>query len=64
MLTTRSMKIFAPEAAYGIAEGYDADLNIIDADNVQEALRTRASRPYVIRHGRVIASFQRTATLY
>lgn len=64
MLTTRSMKIFAPGAAYGIAEGNDADLNIIDADNVQEALRTRASRPYVIRHGRVIASFQKTATLY
>lgn len=63
MLTTRSMKIFAPGAAYGIAEGNDADLNIIDADNVQEALRTRASRPYVIRHGRVIASFQKTATL-
>lgn len=64
MLTTRSMKIFAPGTAYGIAEGNDADLNIIDADNVQEALRTRASRPYVIRHGRVIASFQKTATLY
>ncbi|HIU93595.1 MAG TPA: cytosine deaminase, partial [Candidatus Aphodomorpha intestinavium] len=64
MLTTRSMKIFDPDASYGIEVGNDADLNIIDADNVQEALRTRASRPYVIRHGKVIASFERKATLY
>ena len=63
MLTTRSARIFDPDAKYGIAVGNDADLNIIDADNVQEALRTRASRPYVIRHGRVIASFERKATL-
>ena len=64
MLTTRSMKIFDPDASYGIEVGNDADLNFIDADNVQEALRTRASRPYVIRHGKVIASFERKATLY
>ena len=63
MLTSRSMKIFDPGAKYGIEVGNDADLNIIDADNVQEALRTRASRPYIIRQGRVIASFERKAVL-
>ena len=64
MLTTRSARIFDPDGRYGIEVGNDADLNIIDADNVQEALRTRASRPYVIRQGRVIASFERKAVLF
>ena len=63
MLTTRSARVFDPDAKYGIEVGNDADLNLIDADNVQEALRTRASRPYVIRHGKVIASFERIAKL-
>ena len=64
MLTKNSARIFDPDTAYGIEVGNDADLNIIDAANVQEALRTRASRPYVIRKGKVVASFVRTATLY
>ena len=64
MLTTRSARIFDPDGRYGIEVDNDADLNIIDADNVQEALRTRASRPYVIRQGRVIASFERKAVLF
>lgn len=63
MLTENSAKIFDPEAKYGIKVGNDADLNIIDAPNVQEALRTRASRPYIIRKGKVIASFERKANL-
>lgn len=63
MLTARSARIFDPNGAYGIAVGNPADLNVLDADNVQEALRTRASRPYVIRNGKVIASFVKTATL-
>ncbi len=63
MLTTRSARVFDPEMPYGIAVGNDADLNIIDAPNVQEALRLRASRPYVIRRGKVIASFERRATI-
>lgn len=63
MLTKNSARIFDPEAGYGIAVGNDADLNVIDADNVQEALRTRASRPYILRRGKVIASFERKATL-
>ena len=63
MLTKNSAKIFDPEAKYGIKAGNDADLNIIDAPNVQEALRTRASRPYILRKGKVIASFERKANL-
>ena len=63
MLTTNSMSIFDPDAKYGIEVGNDADLNILDADNIQEALRTRASRPYILRHGKVIASFERKAAL-
>lgn len=63
MLTINSAKIFDPEATYGIQPGNDADLNILDAINVQEALRTRASRPYVIKKGKVIAAFERKASL-
>ncbi|MEA4915241.1 MAG: amidohydrolase family protein [Christensenella sp.] len=63
MITTNSARIFAPNEAYGISIGNVADLNIIDAPNVQEALRTRASRPYVIKAGRVIASFSRQGML-
>lgn len=40
---------------YGLEVGNSADFNIIDAPDVQEALRTRADRLYVIRKGRVIA---------
>jgi cytosine deaminase len=63
MLTKNSARIFDPDGKYGITVGNDADLNVIDAPNVQEALRTRATRPYVIRQGKVIASFERKATL-
>ena len=63
MITSRSARVFDPDAKYGIAVGNDADLNIIDAPNVHDAIRIRASRPYVIRHGKVIASFKREATL-
>ena len=63
MITSRSARVFDPDAKYGIEVGNDADLNIIDAPNVHDAIRTRASRPYVIRHGKIIASFERKATL-
>jgi cytosine deaminase len=63
MITSRSARVFDPDAKYGIAVGNDADLNIIEAPNVHDAIRIRASRPYVIRHGKVIASFKREATL-
>ena len=59
MLTFNSARIFAPSEGYGLAVGNDADLNVIDAENVQEALRTRASRPYIVRKGKVVAYFER-----
>ncbi len=40
---------------YGIETGKTANLNIIDAPNVQEAFRTRADRLYVIRKGKIVA---------
>lgn len=63
MLTKNSAKIFAPSEGYGIKVGNVADLNIIDAPNVQEAIRLRASRPYIIKKGKIIASFERKQTL-
>lgn len=64
MLTKNAARIFSPKMEYGIKLGNCADLNIIDAVNEQEALRTRASRPYVIRGGRIIASFEKNAKLF
>lgn len=63
MLTNNSARIFAPDERYGIEVGNVADLNIIDAANVQEALRLRSSRPYIIKGGKIIASFERTQNL-
>jgi cytosine deaminase len=40
---------------YGIKVGNRANLNIIEAPNVREALRLRPSRLYVIRNGKIIA---------
>lgn len=63
MLTSASARVFNPEMKYGIEVGNDADLNLVEAPNVHDAIRIRASRPYVIRHGKVIASFIRRAQL-
>jgi len=63
MLTKASARVFDPEMKYGIEVGNDADLNLVEAPNVHDAIRTRASRPYIIRHGKVIASFIRRAQL-
>lgn len=63
MLTSRSARAFDPDAKYGIQIGNDADLNIVDAPSVHEAIRIRASRPYILRRGKVIASFERKAAM-
>lgn len=63
MLTKNSARIFEPDGKYGIQIGNVADLNIIDAPNVQEALRLRAARPYIIKRGKVIASFDKKQDL-
>ena len=61
------MRIYKMQATFGKLENQILELqpglNIIEAPNVHDAIRTRASRPYVIRHGKVIASFERKATL-
>ena len=63
MLTSRSARAFDPDAKYGIQIGNDADLNIVDAPSVHEAIRIRASRPYILRRGKVIAGFERKAAM-
>lgn len=63
MLTSRSARAFDPDAKYGIQIGNDADLNIVDAPSVHEAIRIRASRPYILRRGKVIAGFERKASM-
>ena len=41
--------------AYGIAVGNDADLVVLDAECIPEAIARRPSRRYVIKRGRVVA---------
>lgn len=48
---------------YGIAVGNAASFNIIDAETVQEAFRTRADRRYVIRKGRILAETRTVSKL-
>lgn len=50
--------------AYGIAPGNSADLNIIDAPSVQEALRTRADRLYVFKKGKILAKTRTRSDLF
>lgn len=63
MLTSRSARAFDPDAKYGIQIGNDADLNIVDAPSVHGAIRIRASHPYILRRGKVIAGFERKAAM-
>lgn len=63
MLTSGSARAFDPDAKYGIQIGNDADLNIVDAPSVHGAIRIRASHPYILRRGKVIAGFERKAAM-
>jgi len=47
---------------YGLEVGCNADMVILQATDAVEALRTRATRLYVIRRGRIVASTPRAAT--
>lgn len=49
---------------YGISEGNPADINILDAETVQEAFRNLADRLYVISRGRVAATTRTEKKLY
>jgi len=55
MITTNAAKAMRITAEYGIQVGRRADLVIIDAGSVPEALRLQPDRLWVIREGRVIA---------
>jgi cytosine deaminase len=54
MPTVRAARVMRLEN-YGLEVGNIASFNVIDAETVQEAFRTRADRLYVIRKGRIIA---------
>lgn len=53
-VTTNSAKIMGLEG-YGIAKGSKANMVLLQANDTIEAIRLRATRLAVIRHGRVIA---------
>ncbi len=53
-VTTNGAKVLGLEN-YGLAVGSNADLVILQASNVMDALRLRSARLFVIRRGRVIA---------
>jgi len=54
MITINAAKILRVDGSYGIKVGNKADLNIIEAPNIQEAFRLRADRKYVIKNGNII----------
>ncbi|MGI6617503.1 MAG: amidohydrolase family protein [Saccharofermentanales bacterium] len=53
MITTDANKIMNLPT-YGLDEGCDADLVMIEAKNVREAIALAPNRPYVIRKGKII----------
>jgi len=60
MITKNAAKILSVDDKYGIEVGNKADLNIIDAPNIQEAFRLRADRKYVIKNGKIIVENKST----
>ncbi len=54
MITTRSAKTLDIEDSYGLDEGKQADIVILDAQNDAEAMRLTSECLYVIRKGKVI----------
>ncbi|NLA71272.1 MAG: amidohydrolase family protein [Clostridiaceae bacterium] len=59
MITTDANKIMNLEG-YGLEEGCMANLVVIDAKNIREAIALCPNRPYVIREGKIIVKNQRT----
>jgi cytosine deaminase len=49
---------------YGIEPGCAADLVVLDADSMHEALRLQAARSWVIRQGSVVASTSTTTAIH
>lgn len=48
---------------YGLEPGSTADLIVLDAEDMQEALRLQATRSWVIRRGVIVAATSRTSTI-
>ena len=63
MITTDANKIMNLEG-YGLEEGCVANLVLIDAKNIREAMAQAPNRPYVIREGKVIVKNERKTTYY
>jgi cytosine deaminase len=53
MITTDANKVLNLPS-YGLEEGCDANLVLIEAKNIREAIALAPNRPYVIREGKVI----------
>ncbi len=58
MITTDANKIMNLEG-YGLEEGCVANLVLIDAKNIREAMAQAPNRPYVIREGKIIVKNER-----
>lgn len=63
MITYDAAKILRIDN-YGIEEGNDADLVILNTDNVRDAIRLQPERLYVIKKGKVIAKTQYSKELF
>lgn len=58
MITTDANKIMNLDG-YGLEEGCKANLLVIDAANIREAMALAPNRPYVIREGKIIVKNER-----
>ncbi len=58
MITTDANKILKLEG-YGLEEGCNANLVMIDAKNIREAIALCPNRPYVIREGKILVKNER-----
>lgn len=63
MITYDAAKILDIEN-YGIEEGNEANLTILDCSSVQDAIRLQPSRLYVIKNGRIVAKNRTETELY
>jgi cytosine deaminase len=64
MITTDANKVMNLPA-YGLEEGCDANLVLIEAKNIREAIALAPNRPYVIREGKIIVkNVRKTEYLY
>ena len=64
MMTTNAAKALRVTEEYGLEVGKRADIVVIDADSVWEALRNQPDRLYVIKAGEVIAENRSERTLH